>query len=102
MVQLNHYIVGAGIVSEPSAYSQNRTLVLRHGDSDADPIKIPSQISVCDLADLIVLSMTNERFTRATAVCSSQDLIGDESYQPWQELVEKHVKLSFIVSLFYS
>lgn len=76
-----------GIVDEPSAMSQNRSLVLVPGSSK-EKVKIPSKISVCDLADLITLSVTNDKLRKCTVICSSSDVPGEAS---WAKLVDQKV-----------
>ena len=76
-----------GIKSEPSAKSQNRSLVLVPGDSK-EKYKIPAKISVPDLADLVVLSLTNNKLKYCTVVCSSSDEPGVTS---WETLVNEKV-----------
>lgn len=82
-----------GIVSEPSAKETNRRLVLRHGDDNL-PVKIPAKISVCDLAELIVLSMTNEKFKKGTGICSSEENKDNRPFESWTELIYKNVSFT--------
>lgn len=76
-----------GIVDEPSAGSQNRSLVLVEGSSK-EKIKIPSKISVCDLAELVVLSSTSDKLRKCTVICSSADVPGETS---WTKLIDQKV-----------
>ena len=75
------------IVNEPSAKAQNRSLVLVPGYSK-EKIKIPSKVSVCDLADIVALSLTNDKLRKCTVICSSSDVPGETS---WAKLVDQKV-----------
>jgi nucleoside-diphosphate-sugar epimerase len=84
-----------GIKSEPSAASLNRSLILVPGDSN-EKYAIPSRITVPDLADLVVLSLTNNKLKNCTVVCTSHDEPGETK---WENLVNKKVMSSDVKKL---